>query len=145
MERNVQTMSSNRPPARARHHLISVVLIGLGAVVGILCIIIGFGRGAAAQSGDAVDASVDQPSAAREVGRIEAEDYDAGEPGIAYSDTDGAVGGYRMNDDVDAFIIDNVPASGALLGRTRDGEFVRYTVSVAEAGDYVIRLRVASR
>jgi len=31
-----------------------------------------------------------------------------------------------------------------LLGRTRDGEFVRYTVNVDPAEEYDVRLRVAS-
>jgi len=79
--------------------------------------------------------------------RVEAEHYDAGEAGVAWSDTDehAGRGDFRTDDAVDAFVIERVGASGqALLGRTRDGEFVQYTVEVAEADEFEIRLRVAS-
>jgi len=79
--------------------------------------------------------------------RVEAEHYDAGDPGVAWSDTDAhaGVGDFRVDDDVDAFVIERVGASGqALLGRTRDGEFVQYTVEVAAADEFEVRLRVAS-
>jgi len=79
--------------------------------------------------------------------RIEAEHYDSGESGVAWSDTDAHAGSgsFRVDDDVDAFEIERVGASGqALLGRTRDGEFVQYTVEVADADEFEIRLQVAS-
>jgi len=79
--------------------------------------------------------------------RIEAEHYDSGAEGVAWSDTDehAGRGDFRTDDNVDAFVINNVGASGrTLLGRTRDGEFVRYTVNVDTAEEYDVRLRVAS-
>jgi len=79
--------------------------------------------------------------------QVEAEDYDAGAAGVAWSDTDGheGFGGFRTDDPVDAFVLEQVGASGkTLLGRTRDGEFVQYTVEVAAADDFEVRLRVAS-
>jgi len=57
--------------------------------------------------------------------RIEAEHYDSGAEGVAWSDTDehAGRGDFRTDDSVDAFVIERVGASGqTLLGRTRDGE-----------------------
>jgi len=79
--------------------------------------------------------------------QVEAEAYDAGDAGVAWSDTDAhaGVGDFRTDDAVDAFVIERVGASGqTLLGRTRDGEFVQYTVEVAAADEFEVRLRVAS-
>lgn len=141
MEQNVQTLTveraSDRSAGQHRPHIASTIMIGIGIVIGVACIVFGLANSAAAQGAEPSQELL-------EPGLIEAEEYNSGLEGIAYSDTDEAFGGYRMDDPVDAFIIDNVPASGALLGRTRDGEFVRYTVAVDEPGDYVVRLRVAS-
>lgn len=79
--------------------------------------------------------------------RIEAENYDDGVNGQAFSDTDpwAGRGDFRTGNPVDTFIIDNSGASGGvLLGRTRDGEFTQYTVEVAEADEFEVRLSLAS-
>jgi len=77
--------------------------------------------------------------------RIEAEAYEAGDEGVAFGDTDPNVGSFRPEDPVDAYVIHNVGASDqALLGRTRDGEFVTYTVNVEAPQEFDVRLRLAN-
>lgn len=81
--------------------------------------------------------------------RIEAEHFDNGAAGAAYRDTDGPFGNFRSDgvdetSAVDVWTIDNAGASGALIGRTRDAEFVEYTIDVAEADTFEVRLAVAS-
>ena len=71
-------------------------------------------------------------------GRILAADYDAGGEGIAYHDTtpgniDSNPSSYR-NDDVDIGIRDW--DADPLITNTAAGEWLRYTVDVAEAGTY---------
>lgn len=77
-------------------------------------------------------------------GRIEAENYDAGCEGTAYHDIDSTnEGGIYRNDGVD--IEEAYDAGGGYaLGWTCDGEWVNYTVNVAEAGPYDFYLRIAS-
>lgn len=113
-----------------------LLVVGAGLVAGWLL----FGSAVAAQE-DRPYQQVTVPE------RVEAEHYDIGESGVAWSDTDGhlARGNFRSDDAVDAWVIEGVGASGqTLLGRTRDGEFVQYTVEVAEPDQFEIRLRVAS-
>lgn len=118
----------NMVPA-LRAVLICIVTLGVGWV--LLA-----SAGAAQQAADAIPTL---PA------RVEAEAYDAGVEGIDFSDTDEAFGSYRLDDPVDAFSIDNAGASnGSLLGRTRDGEFVQYTLNIDEATELDVRLRVAS-
>jgi endonuclease/exonuclease/phosphatase family metal-dependent hydrolase len=75
-------------------------------------------------------------------GRIEAENFDNGGPGVAYADTtpgnDG--GAYRSTD------VDIQPSSegGHNVGWMWPGEWLDYTVHVAQAGSYSVQLRVAS-
>ncbi|MEM1158654.1 MAG: carbohydrate-binding domain-containing protein [Verrucomicrobiota bacterium] len=71
-------------------------------------------------------------------GTIEAENYDYGGSGVAYSDFDGGNNGtldYRESDDVDS--------EGSTVGWTRGGEWLEYTVDTT-AGNYTISARVAS-
>ncbi|OUS28449.1 hypothetical protein A9Q99_13100 [Gammaproteobacteria bacterium 45_16_T64] len=77
-------------------------------------------------------------------GRIEAENYDDGCAGVAYSDVDSEnVGGEYRSDEVD--IEKSFDTGGGYgVGWLRDGEWITYTVNVAEAGDYDFHLRVAS-
>ncbi len=74
-------------------------------------------------------------------GRIQAEDYDLGGEGVAYHDTTaGNSGGAYRHDDVD------IETAGGItnVGWIRDGERLRYTVSVTQPGNYLVSLRVAS-
>jgi len=105
-----------------------------------ICVLaLGAGWMVLASGGAAMAAPVTLPA------QIEAEDFNDGDPGVAFSDTDASVGGYRTDVIVDAFQIDGVGASGAaLLGRTRDGEFTTYTMDVDASQEFEVRLRVAS-
>ncbi|WP_192812425.1 carbohydrate-binding domain-containing protein [Halorubrum sp. T3] len=75
-------------------------------------------------------------------GKIEAEDYDTGGAGVAYSDTtDQNMGGYRDGAvDIEATSDDG---GGYNIAWTDAGEWTEYTVG-SDAGTYDIDLRVAS-
>jgi len=77
-------------------------------------------------------------------GRIEAEAYDEGGPGIAYNDSGAGNigGGDRQSEDVDTQAADDA-GGGENVGWIVTGEWLEYTVD-AEAGTYDIMLRVAS-
>ena len=78
-------------------------------------------------------------------GTIEAEDYDTGGEGIAYHDSDAGNNGsqYRSDDvDIEGYSDDG---GGYNVGWTEDGEWLEYTVNVAEAGTYDVDVRVASQ
>jgi uncharacterized repeat protein (TIGR03803 family) len=75
-------------------------------------------------------------------GRIEAEDYDLGGPGIAYVDhSPGNEGGAYRSDDVD---IKASRAGGFAVGWFAAGEWLAYTVDVKIDGIYTIAARVGS-
>lgn len=76
-------------------------------------------------------------------GVIEAEHYDNGGAGIAYSDTSSGnvfSSGYRTTEDVDVEVCSE---GGYNIGHSDPGEWLNYTVDVASAGDYEVRVRVA--
>ncbi|MDF7799319.1 lamin tail domain-containing protein [Pontiellaceae bacterium B1224] len=75
-------------------------------------------------------------------GTIEVEDYDLGGPGVAYYDSDASNNGgeYRPSDGVD---IEECSEGGYNIGWSESGEWRKYTVDVAAAGDYEITTRVA--
>ncbi len=76
-------------------------------------------------------------------GTIQAEDYDLGGEGVAYHDTTpGNEGGAYRHDDVDIEKLAGLSTPN--VGWIRDGEYLRYTVNVAQTGDYYMALRVAS-
>lgn len=76
-------------------------------------------------------------------GRIEAEDYDLGGEGIAYSDTDsGNNGGDYRSDNVDIQATED-SGGGYNIGWIESGEWLEYTVEVATAGIYEVAFRVA--
>jgi hypothetical protein len=77
-------------------------------------------------------------------GTVEAENYDRGGQGIAYSDTTaGNSGGAYRSDDVD--IRTTTDSSGSYnLKSVRAGEWLAYSVNIASAGTYSVALRVAS-
>jgi alpha-L-fucosidase len=76
-------------------------------------------------------------------GSIEAEDFDTGCPGDAYSDRDNnnEGGQYRREVGVD---IEKCAAGGYNVGWTHAGEWMAYTVSVGKAASYEISFHVAS-
>ncbi|HBS29007.1 MAG TPA: hypothetical protein DEB06_06055 [Phycisphaerales bacterium] len=77
-------------------------------------------------------------------GRIEAEDYDQGGPGVAYLDTDSSNNGaqYRPTEAVD---IEASSEGGFNIGWIRQGEWTEYSAQVAAAGHYRADCRVASQ
>ena len=75
-------------------------------------------------------------------GQLNAETFDNGGEGVAYHDSSpGNAGGQARNTDVD---IESSAEGGFDIGWTAPGEWVKYTVSVPTAGQYVAQLRVAS-
>jgi len=75
-------------------------------------------------------------------GRIEAENFDNGGEGVSYHDTTtGNAGGQYRATDVD---IEYSTEGGYDVGWTAAGEWLNYTVNVANAGSYTAQLRVAS-
>jgi len=80
-------------------------------------------------------------------GRVQAERFDTGGEGIAYSDREAANRGnstVRADEGVDVFNPVNSGASSPIIGSTRGGEWTEYTVYVPEAGTYELIGRVAS-
>ena len=78
-------------------------------------------------------------------GLFQAEDYDAGGQGVGYFDTTVANLGdsaYRGNDRVDLTAAQDA-GGGLLIGWTRPGEWLRYTIDVAQAGTYTLESRLA--
>ncbi len=74
-------------------------------------------------------------------GTIQAEDFDNGEQGTAYLDkTPGNQGGAYRSTDVDLW----TSSEGAALGWAQNGEWVEYSIDVANKGPYVVSARVAS-
>ncbi|MAM88802.1 MAG: hypothetical protein CME36_15970 [unclassified Hahellaceae] len=77
-------------------------------------------------------------------GRLEAENYDKGCSGLAYSDSDaGNSGGAFRKDAVDLEVARDT-GGGYNLGWTDSGEWLNYTVKVEESGRYDLQFRVAS-
>jgi hypothetical protein len=76
-------------------------------------------------------------------GVIEAEDFDKGGQGISYSDTDTENNGheYRLDESVD---IENCETGGYNIGWTNGGEWMEYTVDIAETGYYKVKFIAAS-
>jgi len=76
-------------------------------------------------------------------GILEVEQYDKGGQDVAYNDNDEANqgGAFRLDEGVD---IGGVPGGGFSLGYVASGEWLEFTVDVAEAGTYTVRSQVAS-
>lgn len=75
-------------------------------------------------------------------GQIEAEDFDTGYSGLAYRDSDvGNNGGAYRDGDVD---IEVSSEGGFNVGFIAANEFLEYTIDVADAGDYLLEMRLAS-
>lgn len=79
-------------------------------------------------------------------GTIEAEHWDTGPAGVAYSDTDPENRGedYREKTEVDIEKRSDA-SNGHGVGWTREGEWLVYTVEVKESGTYKIEIPVASK
>jgi len=76
-------------------------------------------------------------------GVIQAENYDLGGDGLAYSDVDEPnIGGELRADSVDIFA--SFGEAGFAVGAIRDGEWLEYTADVDVAGAYTLKLRLAS-
>lgn len=78
-------------------------------------------------------------------GTIEAEDYDAGGPGVAYADTTASnEGGVYRTGATEGVDVQASPDGGYEIYNIANGEWVKYTVQVAETGNYDVRVRVQS-
>lgn len=77
-------------------------------------------------------------------GTIQAEDFDIGGAGIAYSDTDSVNEGglYRTEEGVD---IQECDAGGYNIGWLADGEWLEYSIDVKKAGVYKLEADIASK
>ena len=78
-------------------------------------------------------------------GRIEAQEYDKGGEGTAYheANTNGNQGGATLrNDEVDIEVTQDVDGDYN-IGYTLQGEWLEYTVNVANTGNYDLDIRVA--
>ncbi|KAA2243311.1 carbohydrate-binding protein [Chitinophaga agrisoli] len=75
-------------------------------------------------------------------GRIEAEQYDNGGQGIAYSDADTANQGgqFRPNEGVD---LEACSEGGYDMGYIQPAEWAKYSVNITTAGTYTVQVRVA--
>ncbi len=78
--------------------------------------------------------------------RIQAENFDIGPRGTAYYDTDtiNTGGKYRTNTGVDIDLTNDV-AGGYMVGATKAGEWMNYTVNVTKAGIFNIDVREATQ
>jgi hypothetical protein len=78
-------------------------------------------------------------------GRIEVENFDLGGRNVAYFDLTTANEGkaYRTKDSV-GIAKSKAASNGHLVRWTKSGEWMKYTVNVAEGGSYVVDARVAS-
>lgn len=78
-------------------------------------------------------------------GTIQAEDFDTGGEGCAYSDTTTANQGnaYRTSEAVDIQATTDT-GGGFNIGFVQAGEYLNYTVNVTTAGNYKLELRVSS-
>jgi hypothetical protein len=75
-------------------------------------------------------------------GQIEAENYNAGGPGVAYSDTSptNTQGQYRPTEGVD---IEGCSEGGYNVGDINPGEWLKYDVNVTQPGAYRLDIRLA--
>ena len=79
-------------------------------------------------------------------GLIEAEHYDEGKPGVAYSDVDEKNRGADYREPTQVDIEKRSDASnGHGIGWTKRGEWIVYTVELKEPGVYEIEMPVASK
>ena len=78
-------------------------------------------------------------------GTVQAENYDIGGQGLAYSDTSaGNAGNAYRSDDVDIGPTSDPSSGGFYVGWTRVGEWLKYTVNATATRDYALNVRVAN-
>ena len=79
-------------------------------------------------------------------GTVELENYDIGGAGVAYNDATAANEGqkYRTTDGVD-ISQDATAGNGHVVGWTKAGEWLEYTVNVASGGTYTLEARLAAK
>jgi hypothetical protein len=78
-------------------------------------------------------------------GVIEAENYDKGGEGVAYSDSSpGNTGNVYRTDDVDLGTIPSSQGGGTCVGWTNTGEWMEYRVNVLNTGNYNMSIRYSS-
>jgi hypothetical protein len=76
-------------------------------------------------------------------GTIQCEEYDNGAEGVAYHDvTTGNLGGLFRTNDVDIYNAGDT-GNGYRVGNINAGEWMKYTVNVANGGNYTLETRVA--
>ena len=76
-------------------------------------------------------------------GKLEAEHFDEGGPGLAYADTEVENRGnssLRSADHVDIYDVNGITQ----LGSSRAGEWIEYTFDVEEDDDYLLKARIAT-
>ena len=79
--------------------------------------------------------------------RVDAEDFDAGGNGVAYFDTSAGNSGdspLRPGEDVELFTTSDY-AGGSKIGLMQPGEWLEYTLTVGEPGEYVIAARLLDK
>lgn len=78
-------------------------------------------------------------------GTVQTERFDNGGEGVAYHDTtSGNAGGkFRTNVNVDIGATSDTGSGGYLVGWTKAGEWLKYTVAVAATATYTVEFRVA--
>ena len=75
-------------------------------------------------------------------GRVQAEDYDNGGAGVAYSDTtpENTGGAGRLSEGVDVELVNGITNIGWIIDR----EWTEYTVTASQGGSYTANFRVGS-
>jgi peptidoglycan/xylan/chitin deacetylase (PgdA/CDA1 family) len=78
-------------------------------------------------------------------GTVEIENFDSGGPGVAYGDATPANEGgqYRVDDGVD-IARDTGAGNSNVVGWTKAGEWMEYTVNLSQSGTYTLETRVAA-
>jgi hypothetical protein len=78
-------------------------------------------------------------------GIVQAENFDIGSQGVAYSDAStGNSGGAYRSTAVDIGTTGDAGSGGYYVGWTRAGEWLKYTVNVTETRNYTLHMRVAN-
>jgi hypothetical protein len=79
-------------------------------------------------------------------GTFEAENFDLGGEGVAYHDNTVGNGGgqFRPSEDVDIVLSADTPAVGYVVNNFESGEWLNYTINVAQTANYRIEIRASS-
>jgi hypothetical protein len=136
-----QTVTTNGIPLAAGGRVIRVVFIN-GIATG------GVGNYNWFRLVDATPSSPTTPFGGTPVslpGTVQAENFDNGAQGSAYSDTSsGNSGGVYRSTNVDVGTTSDPSSGGYYVGWTRVGEWLQYTVNVTEARAYTLNVGVAN-